>query len=70
MSESIKSNVQLEELNVTSSPDQAVNAATNELNEQNGIVEETQQVQTENADTEECVCNDSKPATRQEIIQL
>ena len=69
MSESIKSNVQLEELNVTSSPDQAVNAATNELNEQNGIVEETQQVQTEVADTNECVCEDSKPATRQEIIE-
>ena len=69
MSESIKSNVQPEELNITSSPDEAVNAATIELNEQNGIVEETQQVQTEVADTNECVCEDSKPATRQEIIE-
>ena len=68
MSESIKSNVQPEELNITSSPDEAVNAATIELNEQNGIEEETQQVQTENVDTTEVVDEDSKPATRQDII--
>ena len=68
MSESIKSNVQPEELNITSSPDEAVNAATIELNEQNGIEEETQQVQTEDVDTTEVVDEDSKPATRQDII--
>ena len=68
MSESIKSNVQPEELNITSSPDEAVNAAMIELNEQNGIEEETQQVQTEDGDTTEVVDEDSKPATRQDII--
>ncbi len=68
MSESIKSNVQPEELNITSSPDEAVNAATIELNEQNGIEEETQQVQTEDVDSPEAVGEDSKPATRQDII--
>ena len=68
MSESIKSNVQPEELNITSSPDEAVNAATIELNEQNGIEEETQQVQTEDVDTTEVVDEGSKPATRQDII--
>ena len=68
MSESIKSNVQPEELNITSSPDEAVNAATIELNEQNGIEEETQQVQTEDVHTTEVVDEDSKPATRQDII--
>lgn len=69
MSESIKSNVQPEELNITSSPDEAVNAAAIELNEQNGIEEETQQVQTENVGIQEVAGEDSKPATRQEIIE-
>ena len=69
MSESVKSNVQPEELNITSSPDEAVNAATIELNEQNSIEEETQQVQKENVDSQEAVGEDSKPATRQEIIE-
>lgn len=69
MSESVKSNVQLEELNITSSPDEAVNAATIELNEQNGIEEEALQVQTEDVETPEVVNEDSKPATRQDIIE-
>ena len=69
MSECIKSNVQPEELNITSSPDEAVNAATIELNEQNSIVEETQQVQTEAVDTPEVAGEYSKPATRQDIIE-
>ena len=69
MSECIKSNVQPEELNITSSPDEAVNAATIELNVQNGIEEGTPQVQTETVDTVEVADEDSKPATRQEIIE-
>ena len=69
MSESVKSNVQPEELNITSSPDEAVNAATIELNEQNSIEEETQQVQTEAAGAAEEVNEGSKPATRQDIIE-
>ena len=68
MSECIKSNVQPVELDITSSPDEAVNAATIELNEQNSIEEETQQVQTEAVDSLETVGEDSKPETRQEII--
>lgn len=68
MSECIKSNVQPEELNITSSPDEAVNAATIELNEQNGIEEETQQVQTEVVDAQEEINGDSRPATRQDVI--
>ncbi len=63
MSESIKSNVQPEELNITSSPDEAVNAAAIELNELNGIEEEAQQVQTEEVDNE-----NARPATRQDVI--
>lgn len=69
MSESIKSNVQPQELNITSSPDEAVNAATIELNEQNSIEEETQQVQTEAVDTTEVANENSRPATRQDIIE-
>ena len=67
MSESIKSNVQPEELNITSSPDEAVNAATIELNEQNSIEEEALQVQTE--EVAQVANEDSRPATRQDIIE-
>ena len=66
MSESIKSNVQPEELNITSTPDEAVNAATTEFTEQNSINEETPQVPTEDATSETEV---AKPASRQEIIE-
>ena len=69
MSESIKSNVQPDELNIASTPDEAVNAATIELNEQNSIEEETPQVQTEQVDTTEDVNENSRPATRQDIIE-
>lgn len=69
MSESVKSNVQPEVLNITSSPDEAMNAATIEPNEQNCIVEETQQVQTESVENHEAIDDYSKPATRQEIIE-
>ena len=69
MSESVKSNVQPEVLDITSSPDEAVNAATIELNEQNSIEEEAQSVQTEIVDNHEVVGDDSRPATRQEIIE-
>ena len=66
MSESIKSNVQPEELNIASTPEEAVNAATTELTEQNSIEEETPQVPTEDAVPESEV---AKPASRQEIIE-
>ena len=67
MSECIKPNVQPEELNIASTPEQAVNAATTEFIEQNSIEEETPQVQTEDVDTTD-VNENSKPATRQEIV--
>ena len=67
MSESVKSNVQPQELNITSSPDEAVNAATIELNEQNSIEEEALQVQTE--EVAQVANEDSRPATRQDIIE-
>ncbi|MBR5593178.1 MAG: DUF349 domain-containing protein [Bacteroidaceae bacterium] len=66
MSESIKSNVQPQELNITSTPDEAVNAATTEFTEQNSINEETPQVPTEDAVNETAV---ARPASRQEIIE-
>lgn len=69
MSESVKSNVQPNGLNIASTPDEAVNAATIELNEQNSIEEEAQQVQTKAVDTQEVVNEDSRPATRQDIIE-
>lgn len=69
MSESIKSNEQLNELDIASTPDEAVGAATTELIEQNSIEEETPQVQAEPVEVpEESEC-DSKPATRQDIIE-
>ena len=67
MSECIKPNVQPEELNIASTPEQAVNAATTEFIEQNSIEEETPQVQTEDVDATD-VNENSKPATRQEIV--
>ena len=67
MSESIKPNVQPQELNIASTPEQAANAATTEFIEQNSIEEETPQVQTEDVDTTD-VNENSKPATRQEIV--
>ena len=67
MSECIKPNVQPEELNIASTPEQAVNAATTEFIEQNSIEEETPQVQTEDVDAID-VNENSKPATRQEIV--
>ncbi|MBQ5889233.1 MAG: DUF349 domain-containing protein [Bacteroidaceae bacterium] len=66
MSESIKSNVQPEELNITSTPEEAVNAVTTDFTEQNSIDEETPQVPTEDAATETEV---EKPASREEIIE-
>lgn len=64
MSESIKSNVQPEELNIASSPEEAVNAAATELLEQNSTEEGTQQVMEDVVPAEE----GSRPANRQEII--
>ncbi len=69
MSESIKSNERLEELNIASTPDGAVDAATTELIEQNSIEGEAPQVQEEQETTPEVADNDSKPATRQGIIE-
>ena len=68
MSESVKSNVQPEELNIASSPEEAVNAATTEFIEQNSIEEEALQVQVEEeTPVEEGV--GARPSTRQEIIE-
>lgn len=67
MSECIKPNVQPEELNIASTPEQAANAATTEFIEQNSIEEETPQVQTEDVDATD-VNENSKPATRQEVV--
>ena len=66
MSESIKSDVQPQELNIASTPDEAVNAATTEFTEQNSINEETPQVSAEDAAVEPEV---ARPASRQEIIE-
>ena len=66
MSVSIKSDVQPQELNITSTPDEAVNAATTEFTEQNSINEETPQVSAEDAAIETEV---ARPASRQEIIE-
>ena len=64
MSESIKSNVQPQELNIASTPDEAVNAATTEFTQQNSINEETPQ--TEDAVNES---EAARPVSRQEIIE-
>ena len=66
MSESIKSNVQPEELNIASTPEEAVNAVTTEFTEQNSINEETPQAPTEDAANETEV---AKPASREEVIE-
>ena len=65
MSESIKSNVQPQELNIASTPEEAVNAATTEITEQNSINEETPQAPVEDAANETEV---AKPVSRQEIV--
>ena len=64
MSESIKPNVLPEEQNITSTPDEAVNAATTEITEQNSIAGETPEETEEIAQSEA-----ARPATRQEIIE-
>lgn len=62
MSETIKSNVQLDEQSITTSPEQAVNAAMPE--------QITEQTNTEEKVVEEPAATDStKPATRQEILE-
>ena len=66
MSESIKSNVQPEELNIASTPEEAANAVTTDFTEQNSINEETPQVPTEDAAAETEVV---KPVSREEIIE-
>jgi hypothetical protein len=67
MSETMKPDVQLEEQNISSNPEQAADATTTEIIEQNSIEEETQQVPTEEViPTEED--KDSRPSSRQEII--
>ena len=59
----------LQEQNITSTPEQAADAATTETIEQNSIEEETPQVQTEDAYTMMDGNQSSRPATRQEIIE-
>ena len=63
MSETLKPDAQFEELDITSTPEQAADATTIEFIEHDCIEEETPQVQTEEENT------DSRPSTRQEIIE-
>ncbi len=60
MSETKKSNVQLDEQSITTPPEQAVNAAMPE--------QTTEQVNTEEAATAEAATESLRPATRQEIL--
>ncbi len=68
MSETLKPEVQAEELNTASTPEEAVDAATIEQNEQNSIEEEAPQVETEVASAAEEASEIAKPASRQEIV--
>ena len=69
MSETMKPDEQFKELNITSTPEQAADAATTEIIEQNSIEEETPQVQNEDVVPHAEDNHDSRPATRQEIIE-
>lgn len=68
MSESVKSNVQPQELNIASSPEEAVNAVATDFIEQNCLEEETPQVSTEEVSQDEENVN-SRITTRQEVIE-
>lgn len=67
MSETLKPDVQFQEQDITSTPEQAADATTNEFIEHDCIEEETPQVQTE-ADFPKKENENSKPSNRQEII--
>ena len=69
MSETLKPDAQFEELNIASTPEEAVDAATIEQTEQNSIKEEAPQAQTEEASVVVEASEQAKPATRQEIIE-
>ena len=60
MSETVKSNVQLEEQNITTSPEQAVNASTTE--------QVTEQESPKGESVPEASADSTRPATRQEIL--
>ena len=68
MSETRKPGEQFEELNIASTPEEAVDATTIEQIEQNSIEEEAPQAETEEASIVEEAKVFTKPATRQEII--
>ncbi len=70
MNETKKLDVQLEELNIVGTPEEAVDATTIEQNEQNSNEEESPQVENEVASVAEEEANvEAKPASRQEIIE-
>ena len=68
MSETKKPGEQFEELNIASTPEEAVDATTIEQIEQNSIEEEAPQAETEETSIVEEAKVFTKPATRQEII--
>lgn len=71
MSETNKPNIQPEELNIASAPEQAVNAATSDFSAEQSneqpVMEATEEIPA-NDETESANAN-SKPVTRQEIIE-
>lgn len=71
MSETNKPNIQPEELNIASAPEQAVNAATSDFSAEQSneqpVMEATKEIPA-NDETESANAN-SKPVTRQEIIE-
>ena len=68
MNETKKPDVQQEELNIVSTPEEAVDATTIEQIEQNSNKEETPQVETEVASVAEEASAEAKPESRQEIV--
>lgn len=69
MSETIKSDEQFKELNIVSTPEEAADAATTEIIEQNSIEEEAPRVQAEETTPQQESSEESRPSTRQEIIE-
>ena len=66
MTETTKSNVQLDEQSITTTPEQAVNAAMPEQMNEN---ESTTRAATTEAECETENANCTRPATREEILQ-
>lgn len=67
MSETLKPNTELQEQSIANTPEQAANAATTELSHEQPVEETTEEILA--IDGEDSANIDSKPATRQEIIE-